>query len=172
MKPVTDLRGKMYGKLTVLAESSRNKFNKVTWWCLCECRRITEVIGGCLKNGYTSSCGCLKLEKLIQRNSTCKYGTTHGLSKHSLYSHWSAMKDRCSNHNRLDAIYYSGKGISVCDEWKDFLPFYDWSIKNGWENGLTIDRIDSNKNYCPSNCQWITQSENTKRMIMNRVNNE
>ena len=85
-----------------------------------------------------------------------------GLSHHPLYSTWQCMKKRC--YYKKDSRYsiYGGKGITVCDEWMDFPTFYDWAISHGWEPGLTIDRIDHNGNYEPSNCRFLTRSDNSR----------
>jgi len=93
-------------------------------------------------------------------------------SRGKLYMILSGMKDRCNNSNRWCYKYYGAKGIKVCDEWlNDFVVFRDWALSNGYEEGLTIDRKDPDGNYCPENCQWITQSENSKRMLRKRWSN-
>ncbi len=81
----------------------------------------------------------------------------------SLYSRWLNMRRRCRSAGAKDAEYYYGKGIKVCDEWNKFENFRTWALDNGYREELTIDRVDSDKDYCPDNCQWITQGENTRR---------
>lgn len=94
-----------------------------------------------------------KREEYIRKN--------HGLSKHPLHNIWRLMKNRCNNPKNKSYKYYGGKGIKVCDKWEnDFYTFYQWAISHGWEEGLTIDRIDHNGNYEPRNCRFITRVEN------------
>lgn len=90
-----------------------------------------------------------------------KHGYTY---KDRLYRIWHNMKGRCYNPKNKKYVYYGGKNITVCDEWKnDFIKFKNWALNNGYQDNLTIDRIDSNKSYYPENCQWVTLSENTIR---------
>lgn len=93
----------------------------------------------------------------------------HGLRKHPLYKRWINIKTRCYNENRSDYKYYGGKGIIMCDEWKnDFMSFYDWSMENGYFDELTIDRIDVNGNYDPDNCRWVDTKTQLNNMSSNK----
>ena len=86
--------------------------------------------------------------------------TIHGMSHSRLHHIWNAMTQRCSNPKAISYKYYGGKGITVCDEWKSsFKSFYEWAMANGYADNLSIDRIDSNGNYEPSNCRWTTNKE-------------
>lgn len=97
----------------------------------------------------------------------------HGLSKTRLYGIYNNMKQRCYNPNNPSYIYYGGKGITICREWlDDFENFYNWSMANGYEEDLTIDRKESNKGYCPENCRWITLDENSRRGLSEKVEND
>ena len=119
--------------------------------CLCGKLFIGRI--NAVKVGHKASCGCKKDGR-----------PTHGLSKHTLYRKWSGMITRTTNKKELCYKNYGHKGIIICKEWRnDFLSFYNWAIENGWKEGLTIDRIDVNGNYDPSNCQWITMKENTMK---------
>ena len=129
--------------------------NKV-WVCLCTCGNITLAAAVDIPTGRVKSCGCL------QKSVTSNRSTTHGGSKESLYQTYHGMKARCSNPNNKAYRWYGGKGIKVCKEWdSSYLSFKKWAISTGYRKGLTIDRIDSTMNYEPSNCQWLTRSENT-----------
>lgn len=107
-----------------------------------------------VKYGNTKSCGCYK--KQVIKNGANK---KHNLCNTRIYKIWRNLKNRILNPKYKKYKYYGGRGISICDEWKnDFMPFYDWSMSNGYSDELSIDRIDNNGNYEPSNCRWSTQT--------------
>ena len=96
--------------------------------------------------------------------------TQNGLSAHPIYRSWSAMRRRCYYEKNDNYKWYGGKGVSICEEWKDnFLNFFEWSVKNNWKDGLEIDRINSNGNYDPTNCRWITHKENCIQKFLNEI---
>ena len=151
--------GEKFGRLTVVAEHGLNKHKKRMYLCKCDCGNGIIAIGSHLKNGNTKSCGCYKKEKAGEINKT------HGLRGHSLYGVWATMKGRCENPTNPKYDSYGKRGITVCADWHSFERFYAWAIENGYKKELTLDRIDVNGNYEPSNCRWATakQQSNNKR---------
>ena len=160
-----DLKGDKFGRLICLEDVGRNKNGNVLWKCECECGNYAVVDSSSLKTGNTKSCGCLQKE--IQEDFI-KSNQDHGMCNTKIYKVWSSMKQRCLNLNDKAYKNYGGRGITFCREWEDFEPFYEWAINNGYQEGLTLERIDNNGNYCSQNCMWITkskQSSNTRNCV-------
>ncbi len=154
-----DHTGQRFGRLTVVSRGPTlggpgNR--KVSWNCICDCGKEVRVAADSLRRGCTSSCGCLHKELIREK------ATKHDGSRSKLYGVWNMMRQRCCNPRNRDYKFYGARGISVCAEWLDFSNFRDWATTAGYGPGLTIDRIDGDKNYCPSNCQWITIEEQQK----------
>lgn len=149
-----DLTGKRFGRLLVVGFSGRNKQRNAYWLCLCDCGNKRRVLDTSLHGGQRS-CGCLAIEVTRRRNK--ERFTTHGLSGHRLYWIRRGMLRRCYDKKFSSYIRYGGRGIVVCDEWRNsFESFYSWSIKNGWNDGLQLDRENNNGPYSPDNCRFVT----------------
>jgi len=172
---IIDLTGKTFGKLTVANFSHLDKTSHAIWLCRCNCGKEKLLYGTNLKSGVTKDCGCNRKKRHTKTINKGVY-KKNGLSRHPLYRVLSGMKSRCYNKKIQQYKHYGGRGITVCDEWKnDFKKFYDWAIINGWQRNLTIDRIDNNGNYEPLNCRWTTQKKqlnNTRQNRFIRYNNE
>lgn len=152
----SDLTGQRFGKLVVIGFSKSEKRQRF-WKCRCDCGNTHEVSTAKLRSGEVISCGCKRKAVL---DTLHKSNTKHGKSDSRLFSIWTSMKKRCSNPNATGYENYGGRGITVCEEWKnDFEAFYSWAINNGYANNLTIDRIENDKGYYPENCRWATKKE-------------
>ena len=157
---VRDLTGQRFGMLVAKEIVGQDKHKNVIWLCECDCGRTHEVVSRALVNGHTTSCGCYSHSKFRHKRLE-----RHGCSKERLYQVWVGMLNRCYDPNRREYPHYGGRGIQVCKEWREsYLSFREWAYSNGFDPELpgkecSLDRIDIDGNYEPSNCQWITMKE-------------
>lgn len=174
MGKIINLIGKKFNRLTVIERVQNANDNSTQWLCQCDCGNQIVVRGKLLRLGFTKSCGCLRKETTKRTNK--EYKVIHKGTGTRLYRIWKGMKNRCLNSSIKDYIHYGGRGIKVCDEWlNNFIIFKDWAMRNGYTDELTIDRIDVNGNYEPSNCRWITDKEQKRNKRNNHlltINNE
>lgn len=153
--------GEMYGRFVVLQIAAKDGRNPQQYYCQCLCGQLRKVRGTALTSGMSKSCGCLHKE--IVAESCGNNFRTHGLSKTSLAYVWGNMKKRCYYENCADYKNYGARGIIVCDEWKnDFNTFSTWSLANGYQPKLELDRKDNDGNYTPENCHFVTKKQNRR----------
>ena len=157
MKRVEVKEGERYGRLTIIRKvEPAGSIHKRVRRFLCRCDCGNEIICRLpnLKSGTTKSCGCYR--KFVSSNRR----DCHHLQNTRIYRIWCGMKRRCYNKHNEHFDRYGGRGIIVCDEWKtDFMNFYDWAMSNGYDDKLSIDRINNEGNYEPSNCRWANQKQ-------------
>lgn len=153
--------GKRFGRLVVEKLDYVDSRHYTHWVCKCDCGNIVSIRRNQLTSGDTISCGC------YHKEHNGEQWFKHGLTNNPLYKVWAGIKARCLNPKAANFYRYGGRGITVCDEWKnDFKVFHDWAVSHGYRENLTIDRINNDGNYEPSNCRWVTnktQQNNTRR---------
>lgn len=144
-----DLTGMKFGKWEVLSYNGGGK-----WVCKCECGTIRPVVSTSLTKGKSKSCGCRFLK--------------HGYDGTKIYRLWCYMRERCNSENHKSYKYYGGRGIKVCKEWDVAKNFIDWALSNGYKEGLTLDRINTDGDYSPNNCRFISNKEQQRNKRNNR----
>ena len=158
MPPLIDETGKRYGRLTVICKDGTID-KHIAWKCKCDCGNITTVNGKWLRAGKTTSCGCFHKELLSKRSTTNGISKTNDPKLRRLYRIWHNMKSRCSNPKVPCYHCYGGRDIKVEEVWNKFEVFKDWALANGYKDNLTLDRVNNDGNYGPSNCRWATNKE-------------
>jgi len=162
---IVDLGGERFGRLVVIERYGCNVQGRAKWLCRCDCGRETAVDSRNLKSGNTRSCGCLRRDISVAKATI--HGHKRGGKASPAYESWTHMIQRCTNHKNKDYRYYGGRGITVCERWREFRNF----LKDMGEPppGHEIDRIDNDKSYEPRNCRWVTRAENNRNTRRNRL---
>ena len=164
--PRKDLTGQRFGRLTAIEIAGKDARGCMMWRFRCDCGKEVVARGTSVTGGDQKSCGCLRAELLAEHNKP-----KHGGTKTRLYNIWRGMKKRCYVPSAHAYDKYGGRGITVCDEWKnDFGAFHDWALTHGYREDLTLDRKDNDKGYSPENCRWATWllQGNNKRRFKNK----
>lgn len=162
-RKLNDLTGLYFGRLIVTGLSHVSTDHRGYWNCVCICGQKKTVEGTALTGQRTISCGCLRREQVGRINFI------HGESRTKLYGVWESMNRRCQDKKQRGYRTYGARGIRVCDEWRhDFLSFHDWAFSHGYAENLTIDRINNDDDYEPTNCQWLTRSVHNNKSWLER----
>lgn len=159
MQRFIDLSGEKFGRLTAISHAGKSNHGRSLWLCLCDCGNEKVIAQRSLIAGYTKSCGCYQKEVAsITAPKRNKENAKHGMAGTKVYRVWHMMLQRCNNAKNKDFIHYGGRGVSVCAEWFDFRSFYR-DMGDIPSPGMTIERVNNDGNYEPSNCIWATRKQ-------------
>ena len=151
-----NVAGQKFGILTAIAPDGKDAQGRVFWMCRCDCGNEKRVRSAHLRSGAVTGCGCDRYQKVATK--VMAHGHASGGSTSPIYNSWARMHDRCKNPKNVRFHRYGGRGIKVCDRWESFEHFLA-DMGESWAHGLSIDRIDNDGDYSPSNCKWSTPSE-------------
>ena len=158
---IENLSGKRFGRLTVLKISGNDKSGGLRYSCICDCGNLHVANARNLRKGEVRSCGCLVGESRFSK---------HNGSYDRLYHIWIGIKSRCFSPNTCNYRHYGGRGITMCEEWRtDYTIFRDWALAHGYDDNLTIERVNNNGNYCPENCIWTSQFRQNNNSRFNHM---
>lgn len=164
MSASPNILGKRFGSLTVTKKLEMNNHREMEWLCLCDCGNEHISTTNRLKKGQTTCCHSCAMKKISISNRK------HGMEPRKLFHAYTNMKTRCYNSNYFLYHRYGGRGIQVCDEWlHSFSNFRSWALDNGYSEELTLDRIDNDGDYTPTNCRWVTVREQSNNRHTNRI---
>jgi len=165
MNKVADITGQRFGRLEVLSRQTSDRKGQSAWLCQCDCGNKCIIQGVNLRSERTKSCGCLQKEITAQRNKIIS--TSHGMSNTKIYNTWAGMLKRCRNKKHPAYKYYGARGIAVCDRWLKIENFY--KDMGDPPKGLTLERIDNDREYSPDNCKWATYKEQANNKSSNVI---
>lgn len=160
-RPLIDMSGVFIGEIFVVERDGSSRAGNALWRCRCFCGREFIVSGSSLRTKAPKSCGCItnQLISKSRKGKPISHGDTVGGASR-LYTIWQSMKDRCTRPQNMNYHRYGGRGIAICDEWLRYENFKKWSVENGYNDTLTIDRVDNDAGYAPGNCKWVPFFDN------------